>query len=125
MQLQSQPLNPISRALHRLLSPHAKLISINASARENGDEIQAIQYLRVIVFRARANASSGNNRADAAISAPVTFPRIVQGATFTCALFRMRLVLPMSLRVITYSLPSSSPNQTGVATAAPVLRKVV
>jgi hypothetical protein len=32
---------------------------------------------------------------------PVTFPRMVHGATRTWELFRMRLVLPMSLRVIT------------------------
>lgn len=34
----------------------------------------------------------------------------------------MRLYLPESLRHITKSLPSPSPNQTGVGTATPLLR---
>ena len=37
----------------------------------------------------------------------------------------MRFALPMSLRVMTNSLPPSSPNHTGVATPTPVLRNVV
>jgi hypothetical protein len=40
-------------------------------------------------------------RAVAANSAPVTFPRIVQGAIRTWGLLRIRFVFPMSLRVIT------------------------
>jgi hypothetical protein len=63
-------------------------------------------------------------RASAGISGPVTFPRIVQGATVTRGLLRTRLVFPISLRVMTYSLSPSSPNHTGVATFAPFLRKV-
>jgi len=64
-------------------------------------------------------------RADAANSGPITFPRMVQGATVTWGLLRMRFVLPISLRVITYSLSPSSPNHTGVAIFAPFLRNVV
>ncbi len=37
----------------------------------------------------------------------------------------MRLYFPESLRDITKSLPSPSPNQTGVGTATPLLRNVV
>lgn len=59
------------------------VISKNASAREKGCVSQAIQYLRVIVLRARAKSSFGRRRAIAAESGPVTFPRIVQGATRT------------------------------------------
>ena len=54
-------------------------------------------------------------RAVAANSGPVILPRMVQGATRTWGLLRMRLYFPESLRVITYSLSSCSPNQTGVA----------
>jgi hypothetical protein len=46
---------------------------------------------------------------------------MVQGATVTCGLFRMRFVLPILLRVITYNLSPSSPNHTGVAIFAPFL----
>src|SRR3954467_1645649 len=58
-------------------------------------------------------------------SGPVTLPRILQGATCTCGLFRMRLYFHESLRVITYSFPSPSPNQTGVRTGVPSFLKVV
>ena len=57
-------------------------------------------------------------------SGPVILPRMVQGAIPTCGSFRMRLYFPESLRVFTYSLSSASPNQTGVGTATPLLRKV-
>jgi len=80
---------------------YSKLISMNASARENGDDSFANKYLRVIVLRALGQSSGGNSRAVPPNSGPVTFPRIVQGATFTCGLLRMRLVLPMLLRVMT------------------------
>jgi hypothetical protein len=52
------------------------------------------------------------------------FASNAQAAIRTWGLFRMRLYFPESLRVLTYSLSSSSPNHTGVGTAAPVLRKV-
>ncbi len=86
---------------------------------------RAIQYFRLIVCRACACSSGGKIRACAINSGPVTLPRMVQGATFTCGLLRTRFVFPISLRVITYSLSPSSPNQTGVATPVPFLRKVV
>jgi hypothetical protein len=71
------------------------------SVRHHTSGIRAIQYLRLIVFRARACSSTDNMRAVAATSAPVTLPPIVQGATRTCGLFRIRFVFPISLRVIT------------------------
>jgi hypothetical protein len=86
---------------------------------------RAIQYFRLILRLACSCSADGKILADAANSGPVTFPRIVQGATRTCALLRMRFVLPISLRVITKSRSESSPNHTGVATAAPFFRKVV
>jgi hypothetical protein len=49
---------------------------------------------------------------------------MVQGATLTEELFRMRLYFPESLRVLTYSFPLLSPNHTGVQTAMPVFRNV-
>ena len=104
---------------------YAKLTSKYVSVLAQISGILAIQYFRSIVCRARRCSSGGKTRAVAANSGPVTFPRIVHGATFTCGLLRMRLALPMSLRVITYSFPSSSPNQTGVGTPTPVLRNVV
>ncbi len=94
------------------------------SARDQGLDTLASQYLRLIVSRACLCSSGDRIRAVAANSGPLSFPRIVQGATLTCGLLRMRLVFPISLRVITYSLPLSSPNQTGVGTPTPVLRKV-
>src|SRR3982074_2626275 len=50
---------------------------------------------------------------------------MVQGATRTWGLLRMRLYFPEVDRVITKSLSSSSPNHTGVATAWPVLRSIL
>src|SRR6202030_3535709 len=82
-------------------SVHGKLISRNASALLQGDDNRASKYFRLTVCRARACSSGGRMRACAANSGPVTFPRIVQGATVTFGLLRMRFVLPISLRVIT------------------------
>ena len=103
---------------------YEKVISRNASALLNGDDNRANRYFRLMVARACACSSGGKIRTVAGNSAPVTFPRIVDGATRTCGLLRMRLVLPMSLRVITYNRSPSSPNHTGVATPAPLLRNV-
>src|ERR1700733_3027458 len=50
---------------------------------------------------------------------------MVQGATRTRGLFRTRLALPISLRVITYNLSPSSPNHTGFASATPLFPNVV
>jgi hypothetical protein len=74
-----------------------KLISKNASARENGAVSFASQYFFVSVFRARSKSSGGRMRAIAGNSAPVTWPRMVQGATPTLGLLRKRLVFPKSL----------------------------
>jgi hypothetical protein len=98
---------------------------MKASAREKGWEIHASQYFRVIVLRAFANSLLGNRRAVAANSGPVTLPRIVQAATLTCGLLRMRLAFPDVFMVITYSFSSCSPNQIGVATPTPLFRNVV
>jgi len=84
----------------------------------------ASQYLRWMVFRARGQPSLGRIRAVPANSGPVILPRMVQGAIRTCGLLRMRLYFPESLRVITYSLPFSSPNQTGVCTTEPSFLEV-
>jgi len=84
----------------------------------------ANQYLRRIVLRARGQSFSGRIRAVAANSGPFILPRMVQGAIRTCGLFLRRLYFPESLRVITYSLPFSSPNQTGVRTTEPSFLKV-
>ena len=78
-----------------------KLISKYVSVLDQIRGIRAIQYLRLIVCRACLCSSAGRMRAVAANSDPVIFPRIVQGATFTLGLFRMRFALPMSCRVIT------------------------
>src|SRR6266576_1196229 len=86
--------------------------------------IRASQYFVRTALRARSQSSEGRGRTRAANSGPVIFPRIVQGATFTCGLFRMRLYFPESLRVMKYNLPFSSANQLGVCTARPLLRKV-
>ena len=85
---------------------------------------RAAQYLRLMVARAAENSDSGSMRAVASNSGPVTFPRIVQAATRLFGLLRILLNFPRSVRVITYSRSLASPNQTGVGTAVPFLRKV-
>jgi len=85
-------------------------------------EIRAIQYFRLMVPRARVESDSGRIRAVAANSGPVIFPRMVQGKIRTLELLRIRLNLPESLRLITYSLSPSSPNHTGVRTMSPDFR---
>jgi hypothetical protein len=64
------------------------------------NEIRTIQYFSLIVWRARGQSSGGSTRAMATNSGPVILPRIVQGATRTWGLFRIRLYFPESLRVI-------------------------
>src|ERR1700716_450248 len=109
------------------MSPPAQgnAISISASVLLHNSGRRASQYLRLMVWRARECSSTGRMRAMAGDSGPVTLPRNVHGATRTCGLFRIRLYLPKIDRVMTYSLPSSSPNHTGVRTAAPFLRNVL
>ena len=80
---------------------YAKLISKYVSVLDQIRGILAIQYLRLIVSLACLCSSGGRMRAVAGNSGPVTFPRMVQGATFTWELLRMRFALPMSPRVIT------------------------
>src|SRR5580704_12942014 len=85
---------------------------------------RASQYFRRTVSRAQTESSFGKIRAVPENSGPVIFPRMVHGANRTAGLLRMRLHLPESGRVMTKSLPFCSPNQIGVRTSAPVLRKV-
>ncbi len=85
----------------RCQSRYGKLNSRYVSVLLQSSGSRAIQYFRLMVCLAWACSSGGRMRATAATSAPVAFPRIVQGATRTCGLLRMRLVLPRSLRVIT------------------------
>ena len=82
-------------------SVYPKLSSKYVSVLHHKNGIRAAQYFRLIGRRARSCSSGGKMRAVAAISAPVTVPRIVHGATRTCGLLRIRYVFPMSLRVIT------------------------
>jgi len=83
-----------------------------------------IQYLRCRASLAWPHGSAGSTRAVPSNSSPVILPRIVQGATLTRELLRMRLYLPESFRVITQSFPLCSANHIGVYTAAPFLRNV-
>src|SRR5262249_679388 len=85
----------------------------------------ASQYFALIACRARAKSSIGRNRTRAGNSGPVTFPRIVQGATLACGLFLIRLHFPESSRDMKYILAPSSANQMGVGTPTPLLRNVV
>src|ERR1700756_1925528 len=86
---------------------------------------RASQYFARMALRACSHCSCGRIFARAGNSAPVAFPRTVAGAILTSELFRIRLYLPESLLVITYNLPASSANHTGVVTATPFLRNVV
>src|SRR5215467_4516 len=83
------------------------------------------QYLTSRVLRARGQSSSGKIRAFPRSSGPVILPRIVQGASSTRELFRMRFTFPAFGLLKTYSLPPFSPNHTGVVTGTPFLRKDV
>ncbi len=92
--------------------------------------IRMSQYLRLIVSRGQVRSSVGRRRAVAANSGPVIFPRAVQGAIRTLALFRMRLYFPESLRATreTLALPiypelSESQLQYVVDTIAGLFRK--
>src|SRR6185437_15839156 len=87
---------------------------------QNGSFIS--QYFLTITCLAEGHSSFGKIRAVAVNSGPVTFPRIVQGATATVGLFRMRLYFQESFRVMKYSLPSRSANQSGVRTPVPFFR---
>ena len=80
---------------------YVKLISKQVSVLLQIQGIRAIQYLRLIVSRPCGNSSGGSMRALAGNSGPVTVPRILHGATVTFGLLRIRLVFPISLRVIT------------------------
>src|SRR6185369_15783826 len=86
--------------------------------------IRSSQYLRSSVLRAPGQSSGGRIRATPVNSGPIILPRMMQGATRSCGLFLIRLYFPESLRLITYSLSSPSPNHTGVQTAVPFFRKV-
>lgn len=90
---------------------------------QNGSRVS--QYFARIAFRGASHSFVGRIRARPANSGPVTVPRIVQGATLTRGLFRIRLYFHESLRVLKYSLPASSANHTGVRTAEPSFLKVV
>src|SRR5690348_7954849 len=89
---------------------------------QNGRRIS--QYLRSKAPRAPGNSAASRMRARASTSGPVMRPRPVQGATSTRGLLRILLYFHESSRVITYSLPFSSANHSGVRTACPFLRKL-
>jgi len=78
-----------------------KVISMYVSVLHQTSGSRATQYFRLMVCRACACSSGGRMRAAAVTWGPVTFPRMVHGATITWALLRMRFVFPISLRVIT------------------------
>ncbi len=86
--------------------------------------IRASQYFALISLRTCENWPGSRMRAVPGNSGPVTLPRIVQGATVTLALFRIRLYFPNLLLVMKYNRPSDSANQTGVRTATPFFRNV-
>src|SRR5438552_7262514 len=73
-----------------------------------------------------ASASSGEpmTRAVPTKGGPRGRPRKLQGATRTSGLWRMRLVLANASPVWKYSLPSPTPNHTGLGTASPLFRYV-
>src|ERR1700722_7645334 len=102
----------------------AGVISTYVSVFRQRNGTRASQYLPSIARRTRAALSFGRMRAVAANSGPVIFPRIVQGAILTCALFRIRFTWPNLLFVMKTGLSPSSANQMGVGTASPVLCKV-
>jgi hypothetical protein len=80
----------------------------------HGDGILASQYFLRTVSRARSPSSADKIRAVASNSGPVIFPRMVHGAIRTLGLFRIRLHFPAPASLVTYNLPPSSPNHTGV-----------
>src|SRR5580693_7631030 len=80
---------------------YGKLISRNASALLKGDDNRANRYFRLTICRAWACSSGGKIRARATRLSPVSFPRMVQGATSTSGLLRIRFTLPILLIVIT------------------------
>src|SRR5690348_2310740 len=89
---------------------------------QNGRRIS--QYLRSKALRAPGNSAPSRMRARPSTSGPVMRPPAVQGATSTRELLRILLYFQESSRVITYSLPFSSANHSGVRTACPFLRKL-
>src|SRR5262249_10271661 len=62
---------------------------------------RASQYLRLIAACACVHSAFGRIRAQPANSRPVILRSILQGATFTSELLRIRLNLPESLGVFT------------------------
>lgn len=100
------------------------VISRYVSVLRHRNGTRASQYLSLMSLRACWNSSGFRNRTFAENSGPVTFPRMVEGAILTSGLLRSRLALPVLLAVMTYRCPFSSPNQTGVYTGVPFLRKV-
>src|SRR5579862_2819801 len=86
---------------------------------------RASRYLRLMASWAGFDSACERIRALPANSGPATLPRMLQAATLTLGLLRMRLDLPESIRVFTYSLSSRPANQTGVPTPTPLFRKVV
>src|ERR1700746_1783326 len=65
---------------------------------------RASQYLRWIAAFARSHSVGASTRALPAKSGPVIFPFMLQGATLTRGLLRMRLYFHESLRVMNTSL---------------------
>src|SRR2546427_6843004 len=63
-------------------------------------------------------------RASPSTHEPLTVPRMLQLATRTRGLLRIRFIFPVPESVRTNNSPFSSTNQTGVRTATPVFRYV-
>ncbi len=117
---------PMVSSKRRQVPIHAApgLISRKVSVFRQRNGTRASQYFALMSFCACSNSSGFRKRTLAENSGPVTFPRMVEGAILTSGLLRRRLALPVLAAVITYRCPFSSPNQTGVYTGVPFLRKV-
>src|SRR5215212_5477308 len=76
-------------------------------------------FFSSILNTSRFSSSSLTILASPLTHLPFTLPRISHGAICTDGLLRIRLYLPVSSEVRTYSVPSLSTNHTGVLTARP------
>jgi len=87
----------------------------------------AIKPYRFSILSSTALTSSGlsKTRPVPSTGSPLSRPRESHGASMTRPELRNRLALPAPLSVITYRRSPSAASQTGVATAAPLLRNVV
>jgi hypothetical protein len=93
--------NQIGKLRYGKLRVRCEAIDLDVNVLLAPDEGNSRQHFLWIVLRARGQSSAGSMRALASNSGPVILPRMLQGATRTWELLRMRLYLPESLRVIT------------------------